>query len=148
MSEEKTGLGTQFLREGDYDYDPIAFVATITPPQLNRDMVEVEDLNPDDEIKKKLPGLIDGGEMAITLNFDPEEETHQDLEDDLANGVEHNYRIMFPYDETTHEHGGYYDITGIVTSFAPQEIAASDIIQAEVTITVTVKPEYTEAEEL
>lgn len=63
---ESAGLGTWFLRESATPgtYDRIAQVATITPPQLQRDTVEVEDLAPADDFKKKLVGLIDGGGRA------------------------------------------------------------------------------------
>lgn len=147
---EQTGLHTKFMRETDVTgtYDEVALVASITPPQLQRDVVEVDNLNPDDDIKKKLLGLIDAGEMTITLNFDPEEEGHEDLEADFHAGEEHNYRIEFPFDETMYSAGGYYSITGIVTGFAPQEITPSDVMQAEVTISVTAKPEYTPAVEI
>ena len=147
---EATGLGTQFLRENAVtgDFDAIAQVASITPPQLTRDTVDVEELAPADDFKKKLVGLIDGGEFSVTLNFDPEEQGHKDLEEDFANGVPCNYRIQFPFDETVYSGGGYYDITGIVTGFAPQEIAASDVMQAEVTIAVTAKPTYEELVEI
>jgi hypothetical protein len=140
---EITGLGTKFLREDDYgDYDEIAQVASIGPPQLQRDVVEVNSLNPPNQIKKKLLGLIDAGELTVVLNFDPEEETQQLLEYDLSVGEERNYRIEYPFDDTVYESGGYYEITGIVTGFALQEIAPSDVMQAEVTIAVTAKPEY------
>lgn len=147
---EATGLGTQFLRETAVTgvFDAIAQVASITPPQLTRDTVDVEDLNPTDEFKKKLVGLIDGGEFSVTLNFDPELQGHKDLEADLDAGVAHNYRIQFPFDETVYSGGGYYNIAGVVTGFAPQEIAASDVMQAEVTIAVTAKPTYEELVEI
>jgi hypothetical protein len=147
---EATGLGTQFLRETAVTgvFDAIAQVASITPPQLTRDTVDVEELAPADDFKKKLVGLIDGGEFSVTLNFDPEEQGHKDLEEDFANGVPYNYRIQFPFDETVYSDGGYYDITGIVTGFAPQEITAGDVMQAEVTIAVTAKPTYEELVEI
>jgi hypothetical protein len=144
---EATGLHTKFLRETDVPgtFDEIAMVANITPPQLQRDVVEVDNLNPANDVKKKLLGLIDAGEMTVTLNFDPEDAGHQDLESDFHAGLEHNYRIEFPYDATQFLSGGYYDIVGVVTGFAPQEISAGDVMQAEVTIAVTAKPEYTPA---
>lgn len=151
MANERTGLGTTFLRETAADssvFTAIAQVATITPPQLTRETVDVEELAPADDFKKKLVGLIDGGEFSVTLNFDPDEESHGDLEEDFANGVPYNYRIQFPFDEEVYSDGGYYDITGIVTGFAPQEIAASDVMQAEVTIAVTAKPTYEELVEI
>ena len=147
---EATGLGTQFLRETAVTgvFAAIAQVASITPPQLTRDTVDVEELAPADDFKKKLVGLIDGGEFSVTLNFDPEEQGHKDLEDDFTNGAPYNYRIQFPFDETVYSNGGYYDITGIVTGFAPQEVTASDVMQAEVTIAVTAKPTYEELVEI
>lgn len=141
---EKTGLGTKFLREDDLvtgDFDEIAQVANIAPPQLSRDVIEVDSLNPPNQLKQKLLGLIDGGELNLTLNFDPADPTQQDLESDLSAGVEHNYRIEYPFDETVYTSGSGIAITGIVTGFAPQEISAGDVMQAEVTITVTAKPE-------
>ena len=144
---ETTGLHTKFMRETTTpgSYEEVALVANIAPPQLQRDVIEVDNLNPANDIKKKLLGLIDAGEMTVTLNFDPEEQGHEDLEDDFHAGLEHNYRIEFPFDATTHSAGGYYSIAGIVTGFAPQEISAADVMQAEVTIAVTAKPEYTPA---
>lgn len=137
---EAVGLGTQFLREKATPgtYDVIAQIASITPPQLQRDTTEVEDLNPPDEFKKKLVGLIDGGDMSVTLNFDPELQGHKDLEEDFHAGLSHSYQILF-------KSGGYYTISGVVTQFAAQEITAGDVLQAEVTIAVDSKPEYTDA---
>lgn len=146
---EIRGLGTKFLREDDYgDYDEIAQVASIGPPQLQRDVVEVESLNPTNQIKKKLPGLIDAGDLTVVLNFDPEEETQQLLETDLSVGEERTYRIEYPFDATVYSSGSGYDITGVVTGFAMQEISSGDVMQAEVTITVTEKPEYIEPVEI
>jgi hypothetical protein len=142
---EATGLKTTFMREtvaSSGVFTAIAQVAKIAPPQLTRETVDVEELAPADDFKKKLVGLIDGGEFSVTLNFDPEEQDHKTLEDDFTNGVPYNYRIQFPFDETVYSGGGYYSITGTVTSFAPQEIAASEVMQAEVAIAVVAKPEY------
>ena len=137
---EASGLGTIFNRETDTpgDFEPIGQIANITPPGAQRDVIEVDDLNPTNEVKKKLLGLIDCGELTLTLNYDPEDEGHQDLEDDFHAGLAHNYQIELVS-------GGIWDITGIVTGFAPSEISAGDVMQAEVTITVTAKPEYTPA---
>ena len=64
---ETTGLKTKFFLGSTR----IGQLASITPPGPQRDTVEVEDLDPTDEFKKKLVGLIDGGDMSLTLNFDP-----------------------------------------------------------------------------
>ncbi len=138
---EATGLGTKFNRETDVPgtFAAVGMIANITPPGAQRDVVEVDDLNPVNEVKKKLVGLIDSGELSLTLNYDPEDAGHGDLEDDFHAGLAHNYQIELAS-------GGIWGITGIVTGFAPSEISAGDVMQAEVTITVTAKPEYTPAD--
>jgi len=53
---EITGLKTKFYREGSTigDFEEIAQVASITPPQPERDTIDVDDLNPPGEVRKKL----------------------------------------------------------------------------------------------
>lgn len=134
---EATGLGTKFKRETAVPgaYEAIAMIANITPPGAQRDVVEVDDLAPLNDVKKKLLGLIDCGELGLTLNFDPADTGHDDLQDDFDAGIAHKYQIVLVG-------GGTWSITGIVTGFAPSEISAGDVMQAEVTITVTAKPTY------
>ena len=148
---EQTGLGTKFQRENDSvagQFDDIAQVAVIGPPGAQRDVVEVEDLAPANDIKQKVVGLIDVGEFTVTLNFDPELQGHKDLESDLHDGLTREYRIVFPFDDELYSAGGYYPIDAVVTGFAPQEISAGEVRQAEVTLTVKEKPEYVPAVEL
>jgi hypothetical protein len=128
---EATGLKTTFILGAT----TIAQIAGIGPPGATRDVIEVEDLNPTDEVKKKLLGLIDVGECTLTLNFDPANSGHQALEAALYSGALQTCKIKYPG-------GSGYTFSGYVTGFAPQEIAPSDIMQAEVTITVTTKPTY------
>ncbi len=157
MATERTGLHTTFHRLDRVkdEYEEIASVVTISPPQVARETVDVEELNPEDDIKRKLIGLIDAGEMTLVVNFDPEDDTQMLLSEDLEAGEEEGYRIQFPLPEPeegedngeTEYEGGYYDIIGIVTGFAPQEIAAGSVVQAEITIAITAKTEYEEITE-
>ena len=146
---ERTGLGTKFQRKDGLTFEDIAQVVSISPPQLTRETVDVEELAPDDDFKRKLVGLIDGGEFSVILNFDPEEETQLDLKGDFEAGEKGVYRIWYGRPEGIYEdESGYCEISGIVTGFAQQEITAGDVMQAEVTIAVTGKPDYKELEEL
>lgn len=134
---ESTGLKTWFLRESDVPetYERIAAIANIQPPQPSRNMVDKEDLDPPDGIMQRVTGLIDAGEFSLTLNFDKEETGHADLEADFWAGTEHNYRIKLPS-------GDGWTIPAVVSGWAPQEIAAEEIIQVEVTFTVMGKPTF------
>lgn len=135
---EMIGFGTEFQRESATQgvYDTIAQVANITPPQSEADDVEVEDLDPTDGYKHFLPGLLDGGEVSLTLNFDGKNAGHQNLLSDHQSRVVKNFRIVLP-DGTTWAFPAY------VKSFSPSEISAGGVIQAEVTLKVTGKPTLT-----
>ena len=132
---ESLGMKTKFLREGTTvgTFEEIAQVANISPPQHSRNVVQVEDLNPADQVYRKLVGLVDAGELSVTLNFDPENTGHNDLEADFWAGEEKQYQIMFPS-------GKGMTIPALVSDWAPQSIAAEEVMQVEVTLTVTGKP--------
>lgn len=131
---ETTGLKTKFFRGSDPGtgivYTEIAQIASITPPQPEREIVEVEELDPPGEVRKKLVGLIDAGEVSVTLNFDPTNTGHLDLESDFQAGAAVSYRIKLP--------NGYgWTFDAICTAYQPQEISAGDVVQAEVTLALT-----------
>lgn len=129
---ERTGLKTTFSWAGT----TIAQVASIGPPGPKRDTVEVEDLNPVNQIKKKLLGLIDVGECTLTLNFDKAATGHSTLEAALWSGTSGACVITLP------DSGGTCSFSGYVTGFAPSDITADAVLQAEVTIMVTTKPTW------
>lgn len=128
---EITGLKTKFYREDGIDgFEEIAQVASITPAQPERGVVEVDELDPPGQVRKKLAGLIDAGEATLTLNFDPENQGHLDLEQDFRDAAERQYRIKLP--------NGYgWTFKAICTGYKPQEISAGDVVQVEVTLMLT-----------
>ncbi|MEG3069438.1 MAG: phage tail tube protein [Candidatus Syntrophopropionicum ammoniitolerans] len=129
---EITGIKTKFYREGATQgtFEEIAQVASITPPQPEREVVEVDELDPPGGVRKKLVGLIDAGEVSLTLNFDPTNTGHLDLEQDFRDGVAKQYRIKLP--------NGYgWTFSALCTAYQPQEISAGDVVQAEVTLAPT-----------
>lgn len=132
---ELIGLGTKFQREGATPgtFEDIAQVASITPPQSEADDVEIEELDPVDGYKRYMPGLLDGGEVSLTLNFDSVNTGHTALLQDHQSRTVKNYKIVLPDTAS-------WTFSGYVKGFAPQEIAAGEVIQAEVTIKVVGKP--------
>jgi len=128
---ETAGLRTKFYRSEDGTlFTAIAQLASIQPPQPEREVVEVDELDPPGDVRKKLVGLIDAGEVVVTLNFDPTNEGHLDLEQDFRDGAAKHYRIKLPNDFG-------WTFQGIVTAYQPQEISSGDVVQAQVTITLT-----------
>ena len=128
---ETTGLRTKFYRSEDGTlFEEIAQIASIQPPQPEREVAEVDELDPPGDVRKKLAGLIDAGEVVVTLNFDPTNEGHLDLEQDFRDGSSKHYRIKLP-------NNFGWTFQGIVTAYQPQEISSGDVVQAQVTITLT-----------
>ncbi len=134
---ESLGLKSVFQREGATagTFETVAQVASIQPPQPEREAVDVEDLDPPDGVKKKLPGVIDVGEVTVTLNFDPAENGHTALETDFYSGATKNYRIKLP-----NNYG--WTFPAFISGWKPQELTEGDVIQVEVTLTVTGKPTF------
>src|SRR5690606_19190885 len=96
---EITGLRTKFYRSEDgTTWEEIAQIASIQPPQPEREVAEVDELDPPGDVRKKLAGLIDAGEVVVTLNFDPANQGHLDLEQDFRDGAAMHYRIKLPND--------------------------------------------------
>jgi predicted secreted protein len=133
-----TGKGTKFsIGSGSpLTYTDVANVATITPPQLTRDTVDVDTLDPADGYKQFLTGLKDGGEVGITLNFDPEDTGQTSIYNAFENDTPGNYKITFP-------DGSNWTFSGLLTAYEPQDVAAADVVQVQVTIKVSGKPTFT-----
>lgn len=118
---EATGLGVKLKWDGNYVTD----VVTIGPPSQVRDTVDVDSLAPDGDLKRKLVGLIDGGELTATINFDPAVTM---LYTDFTNRKQAQCVIEYTG-------GKSCTFTGTIVGYALQEISSGTVIQAEITIT-------------
>lgn len=121
---EILGMGTKFYREGTTPdtFEVIAGVSNISPPQPQRNIVEIEELDPPGEVKRKIAGLIDAGEVQLTLNFLPEDPGQTALEQDFKDAKVINYRIKLPND-----YG--WTFSAICTAYQPQELEAEGVVQ-------------------
>lgn len=63
-------------------------------PSKENPEVDVTDLN--SSAKEYIPGLVDNGEITITVNFDPSNASHDRLLDDLDGRISRNYQITWP----------------------------------------------------
>ena len=116
----------------------IAQVMSISGPGLSVDMLESSHHSTPNFWRTKLAGFKTGGDVSLSILFDPAEVTHADgvggLLDDLNSGNLTAYKIIFP-DVGLSE----YDFTAFVSSFevsAPHE----DTLTAEVTLTISGEP--------
>lgn len=137
----KDAWGTQFLRETNTPgtFEVIASASDIKGPTRKRDAIEVTAHDSPDQYREFVKGLKDGGEVEITLNYDPNQATHEALEDDFENDENLNYQlIMFPgtADEWT------WDFEALITDLG-DEFPDDDKMERTVTFKISGKPELT-----
>lgn len=105
--------GTVFKR-GDgtssESFVALAEMNSIGLPNRSRPMIDVTDL--DSTSREFIPGLLDSGEIAISMNFT--RDTYLEMEADLLNDSSVNYQIVLPDSgETTIDFAGYcQDLSG------------------------------------
>lgn len=106
-------------------FTAVAEVISITPPSMQRDVEEATHLKSPDQHKEFIPNLSETGDATFTINYVP---SATDVLITAFNAGTGNFRITFPSGVTL-------TFAGIVTSFAPGEVANS-----KMTASVTIKP--------
>lgn len=129
-------FGTQF-KVGDgaatEAFTAVAEVHNISGPSLSRDSIETTHHGSTGGFREYLPGLRDGGEVTIDLNWDHGNATHAGLYTQIDSGTDNgNFQVEFP-DATVFEFSGH------VTSF---DVTApiDDRLTASVTFKVSGQP--------
>ncbi|GAA2790093.1 phage tail tube protein [Streptomyces showdoensis] len=89
-------FGTQFLRDttGAGAYGVIANVADISGPSRSREAIEVTAHDSPNDYREFIKGLKDGGEVELTINYDPGESTHAALDGDFEEKDLRNYQVI------------------------------------------------------
>lgn len=120
-------------------FTTIAEVVSISGPGLSRDAIEITNHSSPSQFKQFLPGLKDGGEITLEINYDPAGATHKDTDGgllyELAQGTAaSNYQLVF-----SDTGGTTWTLPGIVTGFEPGA-PHDDKLSASVTIKVSGAP--------
>lgn len=139
-SSATIGFGTLFKRGdggGPEAFTTLAEVVSISGPSLSMDTVDVTHMESTGTYREFIPGLKDGGEVSVTLNFLPADATQNataGILKDYNDRVLRNFQIVFPDSGNT-----TWTIAGYVTAFE-QETPLEDKMTAEVTIKVSGEP--------
>ncbi len=115
-------------------FTPLAEVVTITPPQLVRDTVDATHMASPEKWREFVPGLKDGGEVSLEMNFIPGNSDWDILFTEFDNDVASNWKITFPNSEAW-IFLAY--CTGIETA-----VPLDDKMSATATFKVTGKPAF------
>jgi predicted secreted protein len=135
-------FGTQFLRDttGAGSFGVIANVSDISGPSRSREAIEVTAHDSPDQYREFVKGLKDGGEVTITLNYDPGATTHEALDDDFEEDALRDYQVLIlPGDAEEHT----WDFAGLITDIG-DEFPHDDKMEREVTFKISGKPVLTQ----
>jgi predicted secreted protein len=115
-------------------FTAVADIVEVVPPAISRESVDTTVHNTADRYRTFIPGLRDGGEVTLRIQYDAEGTNHSDLLDDLNDDVLHNYKIVFPTGI-----GETWTFGGFVTRLGDQS-PLDDKITREITFKVSGKP--------
>ncbi|MFH9728305.1 phage tail tube protein [Streptomyces sp. NPDC017254] len=137
----KDAFGTQFKRDstGSGSFGVIANVSDISGPSRSREAIEVTAHDSPDQYREFIKGLKDGGEVEITVNYDPTATSHTALDADFEEKDLRDYQIVI-LPGTDDEHT--WDFSALITSIG-DEYPTEDKMERSVTFKISGKPELT-----
>ena len=122
-------------------YTMVASVTDINGPDRTREALDVTAHDSDEHYMEFIPGLKDGGEVTLTLNFRPGQASHLALDDQYDLQEVLDYRlVVLPADpdEIT------WDFPGFITDLG-DAYPHDDKMERSVTFKVAGKPVLTES---
>lgn len=133
--------GTQFKRDttGGGVFAAIANVSDISGPEREREAIEVTAHDSPDDYREFVKGLKDGGEVTITIHYDPGQTDHEALDDDFEEKDLRAYQVVILPGETD-EHT--WDFTAMITNLS-DAFPYDDKMEREVTVKISGKPTLT-----
>lgn len=140
MSDAISAFGT-LLKMGDggtsESFTTIAEVSDIKGPKLSLDAIDVTNHSSTEAWREFVGGLLDAGEVSLSINFMPTETTHDPstgIISKLTDRGKHNFQMVFPDDDAT-----TWSFTALVTAFESSE-PIDDKLAADITLKITGKP--------
>lgn len=114
-SAAHSGFGTFLqLESSTGTYLSIAEIFSITPPGIERDMIDCTHEESDEMFREYIGGLLTATDVGLNLNYRPLNETHQDMLANLSEltlaDIARDYRVCWP---------NYGEVTATVSSVAP-----------------------------
>ncbi|MBI1347111.1 hypothetical protein GC163_12575 [bacterium] len=111
-------------------YTNIANIENFSGPNPEIDMFEVAYLG--DSYVTKKPTVINSGQLTLTIGYDPDNTTHQNLRTNFVAGTVKSFRVSFTDNTPT-----TFTFDGFVKSFSITGGTSRDQNKAEVVIEIT-----------
>lgn len=147
-TEARIGHGTLFaifdVGISPPDWVTVAEVVSVTPPSLSRDAVDATHTESPEKWREFIPGLRDGGEVTLEMNFIPKGAGISTILGSFNRDEVVNSRITFP-DETvpgaSPSDATVWTFLAFITGFEP-EAPVDDKMVASVTFKLSGKPTF------
>lgn len=130
--------GTQLKRDSDGagTYVTIANVSDLSGPSRQRDAIEVTAHDSANQYREFVKGLKDGGEVSATINYDPSNATHTNLDADFEEDELRSYRIVIlPGEANVHT----WTFSALITDLG-DSFPIDDRMEREVTFKISGRP--------
>jgi predicted secreted protein len=137
----KDAFGTEFLRDstGAGAFTKIANVTDISGPSRSREAIEVTAHDSPNKYREFIKGLKDGGEVEITLNYDPAAASHMALDADFEEDDLRDYQvIILPGEADEHT----WEFSAMITDLG-DEYPTEDKMERSATFKISGKPTLT-----
>lgn len=143
MAAPAIGLGAIFGILVGSTYTDIGEVVDIKPPNLTSEVIDTTTLAPTDNYRTSLPGVKDGGEVTILMNFDPatvaDAENQTLLKAVLEGSTNGNFRIEFS------DGGPNVIFEATVSGFDVGNLTVTTVIPVTFTAKVSGKPTWADS---
>lgn len=141
------GHGTRFeiidLNASPPDFVLVAEIVSVTPPSLSRDTVDATHAESPEKWREFIPGLRDGGEVTLEMNFIPSGDGTETILQTFNSDAVITCRIIFPdgdYDASPPT-ATIWQFSGFCTAFQPQA-PFDNKMSATCTFKVSGKPQF------
>jgi len=137
----KDAFGTQLKRDsnGAGAFVTIANISDLNGPSRQRDAIEMTAHDSPNQYREFGKGLKDGGEVTVTINYDPAESSHAALDADFEEDDLRDYQVVL-LPGTADEHT--WDFAALITDIG-DAFPVDDRMERDVTFKISGKPVLT-----
>lgn len=144
MADIAYGVKFEYSSDSGSNYTALGEITDISPPSVSKDVIETTS-HGSGGVKTYIGGLVDYGEVSITVNYDPDGTTNDAIRDLAVEAHETVGNKLYKISYNDGTIGDYSDSStetfiGIVTGFEPQapmdgQLSATFTIKVTGTVT-------------
>lgn len=135
-------IGAVLKMDNGVTYDTIGLIKSISGVEQTMDLIDATHLASASQYKEYLAGYLDGGEVQVEAQLDPENADASNqllVKAEFTGRTSETFRIVLAT-------GPYVQFDAFVTSWHPFQVPENDVVGLSFTLKVTGAPSYADAE--